>query len=744
MLSQDADQSLTKDCHRFGVKQFMNKLFAGVGRWTIVLLVLLHPDSLVTADELGAAVQAAIQKVEPSIVRLRVIGGEQSIDGDSVKSLVTTGVVISKDGEILTSHFALEGNPEAILIEDQSGKRTNASIVATDSVRRIVLLKAKEGSWIPAITDESQSVEIGQWAIALGRFYSAESSSVSVGIISALNRIHGMAIQTDAKVSPVNYGGPLITLNGRIAGILVPLSPQGGGSSSSGIEWYDSGIGFAIPLKDALQAAEKLRAGKDLKPGRLGIRLMPAGAFDSEIVIDRVLPGSPSVTAGLLKGDRILAVDGQSVNRGSVLMEIVARHYAGDTLTFRIRRGEQEISASLVLAETLKPVPQGYLGLLPMRLARKPATTDPPAEAKLNDAPDNAEKKPDEQTPLEIPQIKLPEILQKQSGGSKDSSDSVPLVVLNALPAAAANIPAGIEIISLNNAATKSLAELTVAIEELVPESFVKIEFRLPGESGKQTAEIKASVRPDTVVELSDAVLEQIQKSRPSSAVKTADTPDKAENQPETNSSSNAVTRQEFNFAERGRCVLLSSSQKSPVVPGIVILLSAHETSEEEIVRLWGPILRSHCLSVIVPQNPESAQLTSEDIPLVMTTIRAVVSKAGADLHRVFVVADRSQSSLAWQCTFGGPSPIRGIALTDGWFANSEIQGSDGAGYSVLLLDQTPGTTAKALRELSFKSLTDAGFWAPLPTQTSDKSPDNEQKLAVRCIGDWSLQTRSF
>ena len=68
---------------------------------------------------------------------------------------------------------------------------------------------------------------------------------------------------------------------------------------------------------------------------------MPAGAFDSEMLIDRVLPGSPSVTAGLLKGDRILAVDGQSVNRGSVLMEIVARHYAGDTLTFRIRRGEQ-------------------------------------------------------------------------------------------------------------------------------------------------------------------------------------------------------------------------------------------------------------------------------------------------------------------------------------------------------------------------------------------------------------------
>ena len=694
----------------------------------IRLLCLLLPLSLncvAHADELGSAVQAAIQKVEPSIVRLRVIGGEQSIDGDSVKSLVTTGVVISEDGEILTSQFALEGNPEAILIEDQSGKRTNATIVAIDSVRRIVLLKAKEGRWIPAVADESRPVQIGQWAIALGRFYSAESSSVSVGIISALNRVHGMAIQTDAKISPVNYGGPLVTLNGTFAGILVPLSPRGGGSANSGIEWYDSGIGFAIPLEDALQAAEKLRAGKDLKPGRLGLRLVPAGAFDSDIVVDRVLPGSPSATAGLLKGDRILAVDGQSVDRSSVLMEVIARHYAGDTVTFRIQRGEQEVSASLELAEKLTPVSQGYLGLLPIRLAKKAATTDGQVDAKEKDASSNAEKKADEQPPLDIPKIKLPEILQKKSASKGDESDSVPLVVLNDLPAAAASIPAGIEILSVNDASTKSLAELAVALEELVPESAVSIEFRVPGETEKQTAEIKASDRPNTVIELSDAVLEQIQKSRPSSAVKPADTPDNAEDHPGTNSSANGVARQEFNFAERGRCVMLSSSRQSPVMPGIVILLSAHDTSEEEIVRLWGPILKSHCLSVIIPQNPESAKLTTEDIPLVMTTIRATVSKAGADLRRVFVVADRSQSSLAWQCTFGGPSPIRGIALTDGWFANSEIQGVEGAGLSVLLLDQTPGTTSQALRELSLKSLMEAGFWAPLPTTASNRSSDD-------------------
>src|SRR5256885_2038084 len=70
--------------------------------------------------------------------------------------------------------------------------------------------------------------------------------SVSVGIVSALGRMYGKAVQTDAKVSPVNYGGPLVGIDGRVQGVLVPASPRGD-SDAAGVEWYDSGIGFAIP-----------------------------------------------------------------------------------------------------------------------------------------------------------------------------------------------------------------------------------------------------------------------------------------------------------------------------------------------------------------------------------------------------------------------------------------------------------------------------------------------------------------
>lgn len=709
---------------------------------TLWLMLPMLACGSASGDDLGDAVKAAIAKVEPSVVRLRVIGGEQSVDGDTVASLVTTGIVISADGEILTSQFALEGNPEAVLVEDQLGKRTNATIIATDRVRRIVLLKAKEGHWTPAAPDESRPVEVGQWSIALGRFYAAESSSISLGIISALNRIHGMAIQTDAKVSPVNYGGPLVLLNGTIAGILVPLSPRGGGTSSSGIEWYDSGIGFAIPLKDALVSAEKLRSGKNLEPGRIGIRLAPTGAYDSDVVIDRVLKGGPSEQAGLLKGDQVLAIDGKSLERSSMLLEAIASRYAGDSVTFLFRRGDKEITAVVELVEALPAPVRGYLGLLPVRLAQLNQPHAAQDDASNPDQPQNQNGEGGGQ-PLDIPRIALPKSSPPDDAGGSKVVDSVPLIVINDSPVAAQNVPPGIELTSVNGNSVKSLSELGLALEEIVPGAVTKIEYRIPGETATLPAEITAGTRPATVTELSDDVLDQIQKSRPAAAT-AAMTKEVQESDDDTEDaheaiSSNGVARREFNFEERGRCVVLSSTEKSTVMPGIVILLAAHKSTEEEIVQTWGPVLHSHCLTLVIPHNPESASLTNDDIPLILTSVRAVVTRAGGDLRRVAVVADRTQASLAWQCTFGGPSVIRGIALTDGWIADNEIQGVDGAGHSLLLLDNTPGVQANALREISRKSLANAGFQVLQPAASVVSGTDT-----ARCVADWSFLMRSF
>ena len=80
----------------------------------------------------------------------------------------------------------------------------------------------------------------------------------------------GRAIQTDANISPANYGGPLIDIEGHVLGICVPLSPRAQGAAS-GVDWYDSGIGFAIPLSGAKRLIDEMKTGKHIKPGKLGV-----------------------------------------------------------------------------------------------------------------------------------------------------------------------------------------------------------------------------------------------------------------------------------------------------------------------------------------------------------------------------------------------------------------------------------------------------------------------------------------
>ena len=106
--------------------------------------------------------------------------------------------------------------------------------------------------------------------MAVGRTLDSADVNVSVGIISATGRIWGRAIQTDAKISAHNYGGPLVDVRGRVLGILTPMSPTESGARA-GSEWYDSGIGFAVPLADVLAVLPKLQAGHDQRGGLAGV-----------------------------------------------------------------------------------------------------------------------------------------------------------------------------------------------------------------------------------------------------------------------------------------------------------------------------------------------------------------------------------------------------------------------------------------------------------------------------------------
>ncbi|HMC09784.1 MAG TPA: trypsin-like peptidase domain-containing protein, partial [Pirellulaceae bacterium] len=257
-----------------------------------------------------AALKAAVETVAPSVVQIRTIGGFDSVEGTVFADGPTTGLIISPDGYIISSAFNFAQQPASILITFASGKQTPAELVATDHSRMLVLLKANGVTDLPApMMSPLSEIRPGQWAVAVGRTFRADKTNVTVGIVSALGRMFGKAIQTDADVSLANYGGPLVDVRGRVLGVIVPMAPQPA-SEVAGAEWYDSGIGFAIPLVDCLQRLPTLKAGKDLHPGVMGISLKQGDRYALPAELAATHPLSPAYKAGLKAGDTIVEIDG--------------------------------------------------------------------------------------------------------------------------------------------------------------------------------------------------------------------------------------------------------------------------------------------------------------------------------------------------------------------------------------------------------------------------------------------------
>lgn len=209
-------------------------------------------DSLQAREE--QAIKAAVARVAPSVVRIETVGGLERIGQLMVGTAPTTGLIVSGDGHIISSAFNFVQKPDSILVTLDGGSRRPAKLVATDHSRMLVLLKVDTDASlsVPEVVPEKE-MRVGEWALALGRTFESSQANVSVGIVSALARIWGKAIQTDAKISPNNYGGPLVDISGRVLGVLVPMSPQGG-AELAGVEWYDSGIGFAVPLESVMRS----------------------------------------------------------------------------------------------------------------------------------------------------------------------------------------------------------------------------------------------------------------------------------------------------------------------------------------------------------------------------------------------------------------------------------------------------------------------------------------------------------
>jgi serine protease Do len=332
----------------------------GLLSWTALAQSAGAPE-LLLAEQI--AFQNAVAAVAPSVVQIETFGGMQRPGEQASADGPITGTIVGEEGWIVSSLYGLSQQPASILVNLPGGNRAPARIVAKDYARQIVLLKVDSDQPL-AVASSSQPSEwrVGQWCIAIGKTYDPGSVTQSIGIISALGRAYGRAVQTDAKVSPINYGGPLIDLQGQVIGILAPVA-AGEMLGDDGTVLYDSGIGFAVPLTDILQRLPQMQSGKDIRPGRLGIVTDDPNEMGGPVKLTGAAPGSPAARAGVEAGDIIVSGMGRPVHLLADLKHRLAEVDAGETFRFEVDRKGERVALSCDLVAEIPVYRRRYLGI---------------------------------------------------------------------------------------------------------------------------------------------------------------------------------------------------------------------------------------------------------------------------------------------------------------------------------------------------------------------------------------------
>ena len=352
---------------------FVGAKFGGSGK---VVIQQVAPSSTAnSSDSADSSITAASSSgssltteqvadlVSPSVVVItteQVVYSQWSWYGQNqVESGAGSGVIISSDGYILTCAHVVDGaSTITVTIGD---KDYTATLVGEDTTSDIAVIKIDADGLTPATVGNSDSLKVGQSVMAVGNPLGELGGTVTGGMISALNRsvtIQGTnstntmsLIQMDASVSPGNSGGGLFNMNGELVGIVNAKS------SSSDAE----GLGFAIPINDAIKVAQELLENGYVT-GRpyLGITYLAVtdaqtasqlGVNAYGVYVVEVVKGGPAEKAGLQAGDRIVSVDGTEIASKDDLGTLMQKHAAGDTLSITIAREGQMQTVNVTLGE---------------------------------------------------------------------------------------------------------------------------------------------------------------------------------------------------------------------------------------------------------------------------------------------------------------------------------------------------------------------------------------------------------
>lgn len=310
-----------------------------------------------------SAMIEAIAKVKPAVVTvINTLPAQQTFFGIEEPQASGSGVIIGEEGYIVTNNHVVE-EAQRLDVIYADGSKKEATLVGADKYSDLAVIKV-EGA-VPAMAElgDSTALQPGEPVAAIGSPLGDFKGTVTVGVISALDRrldtgegywMEGL-VQTDAAINPGNSGGPLINALGQVIGINTAIV---GRSAYAGT--VAEGLGFAIPSNTVTEVTQQLLDQGYVERPYLGIEYVAitprlASAYDLSadhgVYVQRVTSGSPAAAAGLQEGDIITAVNGQTIDEDNPLNNVLWQFHVGDKVTLTILRQGEELSVDVTLTQ---------------------------------------------------------------------------------------------------------------------------------------------------------------------------------------------------------------------------------------------------------------------------------------------------------------------------------------------------------------------------------------------------------
>lgn len=302
-----------------------------------------------------------VEKCKDSVVEITTesVSSGNSIFGQYVSQGAGSGVIISEDGYIVTNNHVVN-NATSLKVTTTDGTEFDAKIIGTDSQTDLAIIKIDAQKLQAATLGDSDTLQVGDPAIAIGNPLGELGGTVTTGIISATDRQITIdnetmtLLQTDAAINPGNSGGGLFNSDGNLIGIVNAKE------SSTGIE----GLGFAIPITPAKDViTELMQNGSVTSRPALNVSLYDYTSnnqaqnskYKDGCYIVQIVRNGAADKAGLKQNDRIISFDGQDIHSTSDVKAILKKHKIGDTLKIVVERNSKKVEVEITLQAQTQP-----------------------------------------------------------------------------------------------------------------------------------------------------------------------------------------------------------------------------------------------------------------------------------------------------------------------------------------------------------------------------------------------------